>query len=80
MQFFLLMPGDAEEDTLNEANLLGESSFDNFWAGSGLRVLMTLVDKQPEVLETVRIISDTNKRFSIAEFLEEIANYKIIYK
>jgi hypothetical protein len=43
-------------------------------------VLMTLVDKQPEALEAVRIISDTNKRFSIAEFLEEIANYKIIYK
>jgi hypothetical protein len=79
MQYYLLMPGDREE-TLSEANLLGESSFDNFWAGSGLRVLMTLVDKQPEVLEAVRIISDTNKRFSIAEFLEEIANYKIIYK
>jgi len=79
MQYYILMPGDTEA-TLSEANLLGESSFSNFWAGSGLRVLMTLVDKQPEVLESVRIIGDTGRKLSIAEFLEEIANFKIIYK
>ena len=45
MQFFLLMPGDTEEDTLNEANLLGEYTPINgvalgtFWAGTALKTL-----------------------------------------
>ena len=47
MMFYLLMPGDTEQDVLNEANLLGESSFGTFWAGSGLTTLMKLVDSHP---------------------------------
>ena len=44
------MANDSERDALNEANLLGEESLGNFWPGSGLGVLMTLVDEAPEAL------------------------------
>ena len=43
MEYYLLLPSDSEQDTLNEANLLGTESFGSFWPGSGLVVLMTLV-------------------------------------
>ncbi len=78
MQFFLLMPGDTEEDTLNEANLLGESSFGNFWAGTALKTLMTVVDKDPELLPLMKIRTDMSKRlFTIEEFLTTIQKLKI---
>lgn len=78
MQFFLLMPGDKEEDTLNEANLLGESSFGTFWAGTALKTLMTIVDKDPELLPLIKIRTDmSNKLFTIEEFLTIVGKLKI---
>jgi len=78
MQFFLLMPGDKEEDTLNEANLLGETSFGTFWAGTALKTLMTIVDKEPELLQHIRIAQDMSKAiFTVEEFLTAIQKHKI---
>jgi len=84
MQFFLLMPGDTEEDTLNEANLLGEYTPTNgvalgtFWAGSALKTLMTIVDKEPELLQYIKIRTDmSNRAFTIEEFLTSIQKLKI---
>lgn len=78
MQFYLLMPGDTEQDTLNEANLLGETSFGVFWAGSALSILMKIVEEQPEVLPSVRIASDmSSKLFSIEEFLTALSKHQI---
>ena len=72
------MPGDSEEDTLNEANLLGESSFGTFWAGTALKTLMTVVDKDPELLPLIKIRTDmSSKIFSIEEFLTVIQKLKI---
>ena len=78
MQYFLLMPGDTEEDTLNEANLIGEESFGIFWAGTALKTLMNIVDKEPELLPIVKIRTDmSNKIFNIEEFLTSIQKLKV---
>jgi hypothetical protein len=78
MQYFLLMPGDKEEDTLNEANLLGEASFDVFWGGTALKTLMTIVDKQPELLPLVKIKTDMSEgTLNIENFLTAIQKLKI---
>ena len=77
-QYYILMPGDTEEDLLNETNLIGEESFGTFWAGTGLKVLMNIVDKQPELLPLVTIRSDMSKKsYSIEEFLTAIQKLKI---
>lgn len=78
MQYYILMPNDRETE-LSDANLLGESSFETFWAGGGLKVLMKLVDKQPEMLPSVTIKTDTGKTISIDEFLTDIGKLKIAY-
>jgi hypothetical protein len=76
-----MMPGDTEEDTLNEANLLGEASFGTFWAGTALKSLMHLVDKDPEALPHVRIATDMSKKlFTVEEFLTAIQKHKIRMK
>lgn len=77
MQYYLLLPNDNEQE-LSDANLLGESSFGNFWSGGGLKVLMTIVDKQPELLPQCVIKTDTGKLFNIEEFLTSISKLKVI--
>jgi hypothetical protein len=78
MQYYILMPGDKETE-LSDANLLGESSFDTFWGGGGLKILMKLVDRQPEVLPNVTIKTDANKIITIDQFLTDIGKLKIRY-
>lgn len=78
MQYYLLMPGDNEKE-LSDANLLGESSFDTFWSGQGLKVLMKLVDSKPELLENVTIKTDQNKSITVAQFLDDIRKLNVRY-
>lgn len=78
MQLYLLMPNDTEQDTLNEANLLGETSFGVFWAGSALATLMRVMDEEPDLLPLIRIASDMSKRlFTIEEFLTVISKHEV---
>ena len=80
MQYYLIAPGDTEQDAMNEANLLGEASFNNFWGGAALQVLMGLVEAEPEVLEILKIVNDKGKTITIAEFLEQIQPLKVIMR
>ena len=78
MQLYLLLPGDTSEDTLNEANLLGETSFGVFWAGSALTTLMRMIDEEPDILPHIRIATDMSKRlFNIEEFLTTISKHQV---
>jgi hypothetical protein len=79
MQYFILLPGDAEQDCINDTNLLGEVSFNTFYAGAGLKALMKMVDKQPEMLAHIRIKSDRNENLSVEEFLTRIQSLKVRY-
>ena len=79
MQYFILLPGDAEQDCINDTNLLGEVSFNTFYAGAGLKALMKMVDKQPEMLANIRIKSDRNENLSVEEFLTRIQSLKVRY-
>jgi hypothetical protein len=80
MQYYLMGPGDTEQDALNEANLLGDASFDIFWAGSGLKTLMRLVDKDPEMLEHFIVINEKGQKLALGEFLEDIKKLKVLIK
>ena len=77
MQYYILMANDTEADASNEANLLGEESLGAFWPGSGLNVLMTLVQDTPEALTSIRIITDGGEAFGVSEFLERISKLYI---
>lgn len=79
MQYFLMFPGDKEEDALNEANLVGESSFGKFWAGQGLKTVMKIVNGDVDYLDVMTIISDDRRYLSIGDFFEEIRNLKVYY-
>lgn len=77
MQYFILLPGDSEKDCIKDTNLLGEASFNTFYAGLGLKALMKMVDKEPEMLLHVRIKTDKNEDLSVEEFLTRMQPLKI---
>ena len=39
MVYYILYPGDTEEDLINDINQLGEQSFKVFWASTGFNML-----------------------------------------
>jgi len=77
MQYYILLPGDTEKDAMLDTNLLGESSFGTFYAGMGLKALMKMVDRKPDMLKDVTIKTDTNQTLSVEGFLTQIQNLKV---
>jgi len=73
-----MLPGDTNESVLFESNELGENTgFGVFWAGSGLKALMAMVDKNPEMLPDVTIKTDKGKTITVEEFLTQIKGLKV---
>ena len=76
-QYFILLPGDTEKDCIKDTNLLGEASFNTFYAGLGLKALMKMVDRNPELLTHVTIKTDRNETLTVEEFLTRIQPLKV---
>jgi hypothetical protein len=79
MIYYILLPGDSESDLVDGSDnfILGEVSFKTFYPGLGLKALMNMVEKQPELLTKVTIKSDRNESISVEEFLTRIQPLKI---
>ena len=67
MQYFIL-----HKDQPDGHLLIGEDNgFGVFWADQGLKALMDVVDKRPELLEYTKIKTDKNETISVSDFLEK---------
>ena len=77
MMYYILYPGNDENDTVNDINQLGESSFKTFWAYKGFELLMKAVDQNHFLLKNFVIKDETGKRYSIEEFLDKIKKLKV---
>ena len=71
------MPDDDGNEDYS-TNMLGESSFKNFWADQGFEILVRLIEKYPDTLETVKIKDDQSKEYSIEDFLNITSKLNII--
>jgi hypothetical protein len=57
---------------------IGEVSFDKFYAYDGWHHLNKMVNSGViPLLERIQIVSDTNTKFTVEEFLDEVSKYKI---
>ena len=77
MTYYILLENDSIEDIWDE-NILGEESFEKFYVGSGYKALTNMINREPEVLESIAIIDEKKNPYSVEEFLELIAKWKII--
>ena len=77
MTYYILLDMDSIEDIWDE-NILGEESFGKFYVGSGYKALTNMINREPEVLESIAIIDEKKNPYSVEEFLELISKLKII--
>lgn len=76
--YYILLPDDAEDGVQYSTNVLGESSFKNFWADQGFEILVRLIEKYPDTLDTVKIKDDQSKEYSIEDFLNITSKLNLI--
>jgi hypothetical protein len=77
MTYYILLDMDTIEDIWDE-NILGEESFGKFYIGSGYKALTNMINKEPEVLESIAIIDEKKNPYSVEEFLELMSKWKIM--
>jgi hypothetical protein len=78
MMYYILLPGDINTDVQYSTNILGESSFKNFWADQGFEILERIIHKYTDTLEYIKIKDEKSKEYTIEEFLEVVSKLKII--
>jgi|TARA_B110000908_G_scaffold49149_1_gene60048 hypothetical protein len=76
--YYILLPDDTEEGVQYSTNVLGESSFKNFWAEQGFEILERLINKYPDTLNEVKIKDEKSKEYTVEEFLKNIGKLNII--
>ena len=77
MTYYILLKDDSVEDIWDE-NILGEESFGTFYTGNGFKAFNNIVQRQPELLETVTIIDEKKNSHSITEFLDLVGKWKLM--
>ena len=77
MTYYLLLSGDSEKDALYETNVLGEVSFDTFYPSVGFIILNRIINQQPELLESLKILDEKKKSYTITKFLDKLEKWKI---
>ena len=77
MTYYLLLNGDSEKDSIYETNVLGEESFETFYPSVGFTLLNRILNEKPEVLETIKILAEQKNGYTITEFVDKLAQWKI---
>ena len=77
MTYYLLLSGDSEKDALYETNVLGEESFETFYPSVCFMILHRIINQQPELLESLQILDEHKKSYTITKFLDKLEKWKI---
>ena len=77
MTYYLLLDGDSEEDTLYDTNVLGEESFGTFYVSMGFNLLQKILNERKEIIDSVKIIDERKRTYTIEEFVEKLGRLRI---
>ena len=77
MTYYLLLKGDTEKDVIYETNVLGEESFETFYPSVGFMILQRILKYKPEIIETINILDEKKKSYTIEEFVSKLEVWKI---
>jgi len=80
MVYYLLVPDgyDDRDGVTFQTMTLGESSFKNFWVDQGFDSLEKVIKEHSDVVTLLKIKDESNKDYSIEEFLDIISKLKLI--
>ena len=77
MTYYLLLKGDTEKDVFYETNVLGEESFETFYPSIGFIILNRIINNNPEIVETIKILDEQKNPYTLTEFVDKLAQWKI---
>ena len=78
MTYYILLQDDITDDIQYSTNILGESSFKNFWVSQGFDILERMIHKYPDTLEQIKIKDEKSKEYTVEEFLEKVSKFNLI--
>ena len=78
MTYYLLLEGDSEKDVYFDSNVLGEESFGMFYTGQGMVALNNIVNKKPELIETIKILDETKHQYTLTEFFDILSKLRVL--
>ena len=76
MMYYILFNENTED--LWDQNTLGEESFGTFYTGLGFVALNNIIQREPELLPTIKIKDEKGKSYSLTEFLDKVEKCKIM--
>ena len=77
MTYYLLLKGDTEKDVIYETNVLGEESFEIFYPSIGFIILNRIINDNPEIVETIKILDEHKNSYTLTEFVDKLTQWKI---
>ena len=77
MTYYLLLSGDSEKDSIYETNVLGEESFGTFYPSVGFVMLSRIINHQPDLMESMKIVDEQNNSHTITSFLDKLEQWRI---
>ena len=77
MTYYLLLSGDSEKDSIYETNVLGEESFGTFYPSVGFVMLSRIINQQPDLMESMKIVDEQNNSHTITSFLDKLEQWRI---
>ena len=77
MTYYLLLKGDTEKDVLYETNVLGEESFETFYPSIGFIILNRIINDNPELVETIKILDEQKNPYTLTEFIDKLEQWKV---
>ena len=76
--YYILLPDDTEDGVQYSTNVLGESSFKNFWTDQGFDILERMIYKYPDTLQHLTIKDEQSKEYSVDSFLKIVSTLNLI--
>ena len=74
--YYILFNENTED--LWDQNTLGEESFGTFYTGLGFVALNNIIQREPELLPTIKIKDEKGKSYSLTEFLDKVEKWKLM--
>jgi len=73
------MEGDSNHELQFDSNILGNESFGTFYTERGVKALINIIATQPEVIDTIKIVTDKGEEFTITEFIDKLNELKVLF-
>jgi hypothetical protein len=78
MIYYILLPDDEDNGVQYSTNVLGESSFKNFWVDQGFDILERIIHKYPDTVAHIKIKDEKSKEYTVDEFLTILSKFNLI--